>query len=414
MERIQKFSPSDPAMTELRDRLRQDVNLSDLNVGKSLAQDQGLRLVALAGLIEDIGKSPAGSVQKLSLATPQVRELLASRLDSGNPRLVDSAVEFINVALEGRPSLKPQIQKWLANKQIPGLSGEEVSIPERRRLTTKFLAAELPPKLIQEAIASYAERIEHSRKHLLQNSAEWGRQFVERVESAVSAGRLPESALRAKEIVAGLQFRVVDGLFWGTPGFRNAANFSQASAVVALHALNPSREDTRRAFNHELVHAISGRTEQFLVEDGEIFGRSGSRLGLAFSGLPLDAGRSRGERFQWLNEAITESVNLELLGLTDSASYRTERAILKKLEETVPRAAFLQAYFENMEVGSAGPQPLPGWKELSAQLTSAYGTAFLVALDKCVDLQGPQLALRYLTQGPEAVAASIVVRKIRF
>lgn len=413
MQEARKLSPDGQVLTELRESLRRDIALNDLGLTPQDRTPEALRELALRATLKDIGAEPSPDTSLLAAVSKQARSVLLSHLQLQSKLAQDCVYEFFSVPLSLNPALKAEVQVWARSQHLDSTTdkGNESKSPRLRNLEN--LAGQLPGELFEKVLFAYCRFVHEQEQSILAKVEKWKTEFIDRVEAQVKEGRLPESALRARETLDTVSVRIVDGLFWGQAGFRNLAQHAQTSRVISMHALNRDQDQQERAFSHELVHAISGRTEQMLIDQGEISGRRGSRLGLDLHGFSPDAGRSSGSRFGWLNEAVTESVNLQLLGHADSSSYRAERAILSKLEERIPRMAFLEAYFEHYEPSAPPETRLQGWKQLSAAFAREYEPGFLTMLDKCVDLTNPARALQHLENGPEAVRKAATIRRIK-
>jgi len=91
------------------------------------------------------------------------------------------------------------------------------------------------------------------------------------------------------------------------------------------------------------------------------------KTGLGYYNQNTDR-EKRGEKliiFRWLNEAVTEALSAEALGLgSEGGTYRDERLALDvslNFGDEKSRALILDAYFENPEPGEG----MPHWQELN-------------------------------------------------
>lgn len=156
-------------------------------------------------------------------------------------------------------------------------------------------------------------------------------------------------------------------------------------------------DQREHAFTHEMFHALSGRTiMQIKSGEEQEAGISESdswfkhlRIGTRFGTAP--------PRFRWLNEALTESLTMELLR-KESRIYEKERRLLSILETKVPRVLFLPAYFENFDPEKPADQRIPHWNALVKAINEAYGGGFLVRLDKFVQEKGVDEAVKIMEQ----------------
>ncbi len=173
------------------------------------------------------------------------------------------------------------------------------------------------------------------------------------------------------------------------------------------------KQPLREVLVHEFFHAISGRlvykentkTTIFVdTEDGEVEEqKTGSvethytsgRVGLSFrvpnfEAYLFDGNKERGkDRFEWMNEAVTEQLALEFVshigGGTPSGGYHKEREALKLLcEKSNPKISFqlfVEAYFENYEPIENG-ETIPKWRALREAINKSEGSKFLVEKDE--------------------------------
>ncbi len=189
-----------------------------------------------------------------------------------------------------------------------------------------------------------------------------------------------------------------------------------------LIPVNYGFSDQEHVFTHEMMHAISGRTPLLIrsTEKGPGDDEEGGRVllqdiqgdeemdGLS-SFLDVDEGDRIVEqrvglrilyRFAWLNEALTETLTMELLGREDGfgCSYPLERKLLKLLiEKSGGRLSlddFRAAYFENYSPDTK--EKVPAWKRLQSLFAEAFGPRILVALDNARNEGGIESAIQLL------------------
>lgn len=121
------------------------------------------------------------------------------------------------------------------------------------------------------------------------------------------------------------------------------------------------------SFSHEMFHAVAGKT---IVRDKK--GYTQIRQGVLFHG-----------GFQWLDEAITEQLAIEIEGTEgrDTDAYKSERRIYSALRKQVPAEFFLRAYFENATPLNDSNR-LRGQAELHRRIIDAYGFNILIHIEQ--------------------------------
>jgi len=149
-------------------------------------------------------------------------------------------------------------------------------------------------------------------------------------------------------------------------------------------------------YNHEALHAISGRT--ILYEKGDDYPRYSSlRDGLYFTNKNKEIYSKEKESFRWLNEAITEKMAMELSG-EQTACYANEINVLDILIEksngSLKNSDFYSAYFEQYD--SSSSEKLPSWKSLFKKIQTIYDKTFLQKLDRIIFTHGTINVLNFL------------------
>jgi len=170
-----------------------------------------------------------------------------------------------------------------------------------------------------------------------------------------------------------------------------------------------TREETVHIYNHEALHAISGKTilkEDVIETEGEEDPFPGYyhklRAGLRFQN-PNNYSYGRGERnlkfvFKWLDEAVTESLAIEMVGGKDRGIYASEREMLNflidKSNGQISMADFCKPYFEDYQTNAT--EKIPYWNILMQKIQSTYGPAFIQKLDEYVRKNGIKKTVEYL------------------
>jgi hypothetical protein len=244
--------------------------------------------------------------------------------------------------------------------------------------------------------------LEMAMSAMRQNLAEYGIEY----DSAKMEERLKTVSIRLADPIM-TTFEHVGGWY----------NDFTAAILIRNDLLREGGDDVHFSFvlRHELFHALSGRVAYREIwheedEDGfaqaeyvDLFGENivGGRVGLAFGPFPLEGGERNG-RFDWLNEAVTETLSYsqeerELIG--GFMGYGNERVLYQLLlhggKAEIPEKLFVEAYLEDYEPGD---NPIPKWKELWHSLQENYEPGILVKLDKLVKSGGAKAAYAYLVE----------------
>ena len=118
-------------------------------------------------------------------------------------------------------------------------------------------------------------------------------------------------------------------------------------------------DDAKHTFSHELLHIITSNRKQITVQqkDGDLKIESIQNTGLVFTGNEI--------RFNWLNEALTELINLDINHEEEIDSYLNEIRLYELLiKKTLDRKAWkdlMLTYFFNVRKDST--KGLDEWKE---------------------------------------------------
>jgi hypothetical protein len=159
-----------------------------------------------------------------------------------------------------------------------------------------------------------------------------------------------------------------------------AGDYSRSSDKIRLTIDNLSPGEFQADLDHETFHALSGVTAKIeepqpLPGERDLFIREGLAINEHTRGRqPL-----RKERFNWLNEAVTEELSIAIRS-DKSGVYENERAILKLLENRVDPKLFYAAYFETFEQGEG----TPAWGELQGALHEQFEPHILLTLDNII------------------------------
>lgn len=229
---------------------------------------------------------------------------------------------------------------------------------------------------------------------------EFGGQFLEKLDVLRAEGDLEITPEEIKKRMKDVRVSFFD------KGSLKAVSIDAGGVTTPFSAvmieLDPSsgdedvlKEDLQHTYNHEMLHVVSGSLFLTTPRHLGIYNTEKYRRGLAFG--PRAEGEQV-ERFTWLNEAVTETLALQMDRDKDrdSAPYKPERLLLSLLingpagnsEVKVERKKFSQAYFENYVAEKDADERLQNWKELVHSINEKYYPGFLVDIDKLIKEKG--------------------------
>lgn len=245
---------------------------------------------------------------------------------------------------------------------------------------------------------------------------EFKAQFLEKIEALIQSGELNITVEELDKRMSGVKISFFNQGTMASEALDagGAYNSDQILVGIDLHGQKDDqavKADSQHIFNHEMLHAISGALHVTRVKPSGLYRTQRERTGLKFQ----STGENEFERFTWLNEALTETLALELDKNIDRdlAPYRPERTLLSLLINGpagggvagVGRNKFSHAYFENYEPKDEPAERLKFWKELSRSISETYYPGFLVDIDKMIKERGIGFVIsrfHVLCEGKEA------------
>lgn len=235
--------------------------------------------------------------------------------------------------------------------------------------------------------------IEQRAKELDQNASEMRAELShllpeirKTLQLAIADGTLPISQELLDERFNNLSFEVIDPLSADLEEI--GGSYETNTHQVFLDASLPAAE-RESVVLHEVLHGLSGQTS-FILHDEmpDVVMTEETRSGLHFSAQTfredVSQPKERALDLRWLNEAVTESLTIELSKKTEGAAYKNERQLLALLtgEGGVPKETVVRAYFENTPAqAQADQRSNPDVRALFRQSNEQFGQRFLVNLD---------------------------------
>ena len=262
----------------------------------------------------------------------------------------------------------------------------------------------LDPKKVEDAVfadllVNHVEKLKLKRQEFNNYLPELIRAFHERVVN----GELPIDPDIFEERMKNLVVHVKDPLVIKLSNILGSANVDNDAIWVGL----TDEKDVEKVFTHEMVHFISGRSylgiryyNRDVPESAEYsnYVYTVQRVGTSINNpsrydlfpdgkLPKNP-RYVHNRFNWLNEAITEETALKLIGKESSSSYFLSRHLFNLLKtkgkSAISDDLFVRAYFENYDVHKPHGDRIPAWKGLIESINQAYSPGFLARLDNYI------------------------------
>lgn len=243
--------------------------------------------------------------------------------------------------------------------------------------------------------------------------------LVEIIKAAKLSGKLPESfnIEKAKERILQTEFQPSLDILWfsgrGSYGAlcHQITTFDLGEDVTQEHGRS-NHEIAGLAesiLTHETVHSIAGMvTLQDSREEDEDNpgGFTTSKQGLKFTFIPRKEAVKKGRvagRFEWLDEALTESIAISMLDKSMPTTRFEEINLYNLLRQKgafdLPEKLFQEAYFEDFDTSAPVGQGLPEWNKLRHAINDAYDRQFLVELDDFIlahKVEGLNKAIEFL------------------
>jgi|GEM_PF-1787163 len=266
-------------------------------------------------------------------------------------------------------------------------------------VSTEELLKKMPDDFLLETLKAYNRELERIKVETMERVAELSQEFLPDFQNFTEKHDLKVNWFEIKKRFNTVSYDLFDQYYRekikALHGSSPVGDYDPDVHQVRVEVSPFSRVQPEH-LQHELVHAVSGRTNQmnllYLGKSDYVVTRSLPRLGAR-----------RGHRFTWLNEAITEDINIDIQkdkspdGKHDSwyESYDRERElfalVLKNGQKPLAPRLFYQAYFES---DTGRDEDLVARKELYEAISEAYGSPrFLAELDDLVRQEGVKKAV---------------------
>jgi hypothetical protein len=197
--------------------------------------------------------------------------------------------------------------------------------------------------------------------------------FLTRLTAAIKANEIPITLEEAKRRMDNAKIAFLDPDY----GVSGGGHFDYEARKTVVNPFLPD-EKLQRTIDHEFMHAISGRTVKIgsLTSNGQpdIFFREG---------VATEFTNEDGYKFDWLNEAVTERLAMQIRDETetsDNKTYAVDRKILELLTKRVALPAFYKAHFEDFDPATSTPANTV----LMATLDEQFEPRILYTLDTII------------------------------
>lgn len=264
--------------------------------------------------------------------------------------------------------------------------------------TLALLASAPDNKVFVEMIARYVIDFDIYQSLSRQALPQFQQRFRSDAQNMTESGLLPVTMERIEDVIQRTR-AIVFNIEEFDVGFDAAGvYFSEDSTIV----FPTDRPLDYRCYAHEMIHALAGVTARQqinkldTVEWPSIYH---IREGIHYAtGLKMPP-------FYWLNEAITESIAMNLSGASESSLYPAERKLYETILEVggLDRALFTAAYFEHFDCEKEGEERNPAWRKLWQAIHSAYCPGFFLKLHKYVEMYGIEEATFALRANWQAI-----------
>ena len=251
---------------------------------------------------------------------------------------------------------------------------------------------DLPDDFLLETLKVYNQEIGRIRDESLEKISEMRPDFMTNFENFTQKYNLQINWDEIQQKFGTISYDLFDQYYSDMSPGRKIGDYDKDSHTVRVE-MSPFSRVSFDTLQHEHIHAISGRKNDLsLIDFGDNkihIGHSIPRLGAAFERSSAHPGR-----FEWLNEAITEEINIDIkkdvlkkdkhFSINDS--YPDERQLFKLIiaggQEPIAARLFYQAYFESE---TENPKDLKHRQELYQEISAAYGSPrFLIEIDDMI------------------------------
>lgn len=272
---------------------------------------------------------------------------------------------------------------------------------------------------IPEMMRVYRNWIESKRESLLQQSELARERFRATSKELIEQGLLPIDDERVERRLEDLRVEVLDPFIAETEELWGEYDAKSHAILLDIHV---PEEAFYHVFVHEVMHAISGKTEELNsiyfdgTESKELDPNTAlylvPRSGISMHKMETDIPKR--VEYTWLNEAMTE-LCAELFS-HQTLSYKRETALLRLLIELgLPWGVLSNAYFADDDLHSENTHLTPHVRELFTESKRIFGKRFLSDMNLIIESQPTKVLrtsvltrlLKYGEAGASALAEAV-------
>lgn len=368
----------------------------------------------------------------------EIQELQTAESSDENdagPELAYKWLRSYDTLLEQKPSIfrgnNPELNNALDEIHIASGESRDVSITADSILAN---ITDLPDEILGKVIQSRSELLDRDYERAAEELSSVLEEITQTIlPGAVEMGHLPSQVTDKMNELRGYEFLIVDELYrqfhlrvafggihfgdeghikipydqlydvdlvsyheFGAEDWMTEADSTLYNNYAEIDIVTGEERDDNlhSILIHEIMHALSRNAA--IMKDGEISSR--------WTGLRVYADEDHPVQFTWLNEAITERLNLlarqEAVG--GYGAYRKLYAALKVAgAEEIPESIFLNAYFTDRD--PSDPASEDARRELSQAISRAYSPGFLNRLDVFVREKGIDAAIAAIESDPSTI-----------
>jgi hypothetical protein len=252
-------------------------------------------------------------------------------------------------------------------------------------------------------ITEYNKTIERKADFFIEKIEEYKKEFNENLVSWLGKDSEGYDLDKIKKIINQTQVNFIDPL--GLKNYEGSVDPDHAITMSLrfgpFYTNEEELEDTesevwdfrnnyinkaKYAFFHELLHIISSNRKRLTKDTGDGI----KRTSIQSTGLVFEGNK---QRFNWLNEALTEIINLDTNNEENIDSYLNEirlyELLIKKTLDSKAWRDLMLTYFFNVRKDDI--KGLDEWKENRKRIDESFGPNgknFLVKLDNWIEENG--------------------------
>ncbi len=347
----ERISDRSEKYREIRERMRETVPDGAMIFGEEALADIDINRKIVKDIDDDLAEE-TNEEKKEKLLDHKIffegcckKRLSELKTDIEDRAAIDALPFFETI------STSPHIEK-LVKDELPLI--KKLSKYDAITLFVCTVNKDIPDQLFEEMVRTYVNFWEKKQEEFHEKAPYMLAEFKEKTLQAIKENKLPITQELLEERMDDTRIYLADAM---SIGDCTNGDYSVKEGVVRV-AYRDDEEAQEKTVFHEMVHALSGRTVR--LRSGDL---DHQRNGLVFW-VYNSKGNKSGKQFRWLNEAVTEEITIELLGIEpEDAAYPRERRYLQELyNQGVSKELVYGAYFENYDPDSQ--EKVPKWKEL--------------------------------------------------